>query len=47
MTACILIISAATGQPIGCVSPSEIVNMPDQWTRLMAAVEAAKKEKNQ
>ena len=45
MTACILIISAATGQPIGCVSPNEIVNMPDQWTRLMAAVEAAKKEK--
>lgn len=47
MTACILIISVATGQPIGCVSPSEIVHMPDQWTRLMAAVEAAKKEKNQ
>ena len=45
MTTCILIISAATGQPIGCVSPSEIVNMPTQWTRLMAAVEAAKKEK--
>lgn len=45
MTACILIISTATGQPIGCASPSEIVNMPDQWTRLMAAVEAAKKEK--
>ena len=45
MTACILIISAATGQPLGCVSPSEIVHMPDQWTRLMAAVEAAKEHK--
>ena len=45
MTTCILIISVATGQPLGCISPSETVNMPDQWTRLMAAVEAAKKEK--
>ena len=25
MTTCILIISVATGQPLGCVSPSEIV----------------------
>ena len=27
MTTCILIISVATGQPLGCVSPSEIVKM--------------------
>lgn len=27
MTACILIISTATGQPIGCASPSEVVKM--------------------
>ena len=45
MTACIFIISVATGQPLGCVSPSEIVKMPDRWTRLMAAVEAAKEHK--
>lgn len=41
MTACILIISALTGQVIDCVAPDQIAQQ-DQWTRLQRAVEAAK-----
>lgn len=45
MTACILIISALTGQVIDCVTPDQIAQQ-DQWTRLQRAVEAAKEATN-
>lgn len=43
MTACILIITLA-GEIVGCLPPEKVVAMPDQWERLLEAVNQAKEK---
>lgn len=47
MTVCILIITLA-GEVIGCLPPEYVAAMdqPDQWNRLLAALEQAKERAN-
>ena len=43
MTACILIITLA-GEIVGCLPPEKVAAMPNQWERLLVALEQAKEK---